>query len=533
MKKVLFVACYLVSFFLSQAQIDEFSVYLEPLNISGLPGVQSFAYGTDGDKWLILGGRIDGLHQRQPVNSFNTAGQNTSIWVVDPVNAQYWAAPISSLSVDIQEQLKAANFQFHQDGDFLYLTGGYGYSNTAADHITYDKLLAVNVPATINAIINSNPINTYFRQITDSQFQITGGHLKKINNTYFMVGGQKFTGRYNPMNGPSFVQEYTNQLRKFTLTDDGSSISITHLAAVTDTAAFHRRDYNVVPQIFNGGQEGLTAFSGVFQTSIDLPYLNCVNIDSTAHGIDPTFSQYFNHYHCAFAPIYSQDSKNMYNIFFGGIAQYYDSSGVLVQDNNVPFVNTIACVKRDSNNLMTENKLPVEMPALFGASAEFIRAAQIPHYNNEVIDFKNISSDTTLVGYIYGGIESDDKNVFFSNPATQTRATANIYKVYLTKTDSTVGIFNEFSTNGLDLQVYPNPNDGEFLVKFKLNKTSDVFIQLYSLAGQLILDEQIKDLGAGENHLQFNLADVDKSNCYILKFRTNDTHFYTQKIVIE
>lgn len=49
---------------------------------------------------------------------------------------------------------------------------------------------------------------------------VTGGRLNQINNTYFLVGGQRFTGRYNPMgpeHGPGFTQEYTNQIKQFQL----------------------------------------------------------------------------------------------------------------------------------------------------------------------------------------------------------------------------------------------------------------------------------------------------------------------------
>lgn len=53
--------------------------------------------------------------------------------------------------------------------------------------------------------------------------------------------------------------------------------------------------------------------------------------------------------------MYSADSKEMLNLFFGGIAQYTDSAGVLVRNDNVPFVKTIAKVSRDRNGRMTEN----------------------------------------------------------------------------------------------------------------------------------------------------------------------------------
>ncbi|TAD94454.1 MAG: T9SS C-terminal target domain-containing protein [Bacteroidetes bacterium] len=95
----------------------------------------------------------------------------------------------------------------------------------------------------------------------------------------------------------------------------------------------HRRDYNVLPQIWPDGREGATAFSGVFQPTVDLPFLTAVNIDSSGYALAPNFTQYYNHYHCANVALYSQSTQEMHNVFFGGIAQFYDSLGVLVQDN--------------------------------------------------------------------------------------------------------------------------------------------------------------------------------------------------------
>ena len=309
---------------------------------------------------------MDGLHIRQPFASFDIAGHNTQLIVVDPETLQKWSTSLTSLPISIQEQLQSTNMEFYQNEDYLYLVGGYGYSATIADYTTFDKLTAVDVPSTINAIINNTSITDHFRQITDDQFQVTGGGLDKINNTYYLVGGQKFLGRYNPMgpdHGPGFIQEYTNQIRKFQISDDGNTITIDHLPSITDAINLHRRDYNATAQIFPDGAEGLTAFSGVFQTSVNFPYLNCVNIDSTGYIVNNDFSQYFNHYHCANVPLYSATQNEMHTVFFGGIAQYYENLGIIIQDDNVPFVKTIARVTRDSEGNMVEYKLPNEMPS--------------------------------------------------------------------------------------------------------------------------------------------------------------------------
>ena len=301
MNRIKILAILLIAF-TSQgnAQTAPFQIAIEPMNISGLGGLQAYAWGQHNGKWLIIGGRLDGLHRRQPFAAFDVAGHNNQLIVVDPVAQQKWSAPLSSLPIGLQEQLSSTNMEFFQEGNYLYLVGGYGYSNTSADHITYPNLSAVKVPDVINAVINGTSFATNFRQITDTMFAVTGGYLNKINNTFYLTGGQKFIGRYNPMgptHGPGFVQIYTNASRKFTIFDNGVTLSVTHLPAIVDAANLHRRDYNVVPQIMPTGQEGLTAFSGVFQVGVDLPYLNCVNIDSTGHTVNNAFSQYYNHYH--------------------------------------------------------------------------------------------------------------------------------------------------------------------------------------------------------------------------------------------
>jgi hypothetical protein len=130
----------------SFAQQAPFHISLEAVNIPELGGLHSFAFGQHDGKWLIIGGRLDGLHQRQPFAAFNKAGHNTQLFVIDPNSKQKWSVPLTELSASLQEQLSATNMQFKQSGNTLYLIGGYGYSAGRKDHITYDNLTAVHIP---------------------------------------------------------------------------------------------------------------------------------------------------------------------------------------------------------------------------------------------------------------------------------------------------------------------------------------------------------------------------------------------------
>ena len=70
------------------AQTAPFKILLKPFNIPGLSGAQAYAFGQHNGKWLIIGGRLDGLHRRQPFASFDAAGHNNLLTVVDPVTKQ-------------------------------------------------------------------------------------------------------------------------------------------------------------------------------------------------------------------------------------------------------------------------------------------------------------------------------------------------------------------------------------------------------------------------------------------------------------
>lgn len=520
----------------NHAQNSPFEIKLKPIKIAELGGLQSYAYGQSDGKWLIVGGRLDGLHRRQPWAAFDKAGHNNQLIVIDPVAKKKWTKSITTLSQPIQEQLRSTNMQFAQEGDYLYCVGGYGFSDTEKDHTTFPYLTAINVPKVIDAVVNNRrDISPYFKQIEDSKLQVTGGRLRKLNDTYYLMGGHKFIGRYNPMgpdNGPGFIQEYTDAVRIFNIATSNGVPEVKHIKSYTDTDNLHRRDYNAEPQIMPNGKEGLTLFSGVFQKKVNLPFLTAVNIDANGYSVQENFKQYYNHYHCAVVPLYSASKNEMHNVFFGGIAQYYDNNGTLTQDENVPFVTTIARVTRNESGSMAEYKLPIEMPALLGAGAEFIPNLKVPHYKNDVLKLDEFRSKETLVGYIYGGISSTAANIFFTNNGTQSAASSQIFEVYVVNTSLGVDALNTQSISPLNILVYPNPNKGEFVVTFNLLKTSDVFVTLKDIKGAIVLNTVYKNQSVGKHSVSEKVDALNGSGVYFLTLTTSDEK-HTLKIILE
>ena len=490
------------------SQNSRFEVVLTPYNIENLGGIQSYSVGTHEGEWLIVGGRLDGLHQRQPFASFSSDGNNLDIIVVNPVSKKVWKKPLASLPTPIREQLSSTNMQFFQEGDRLIVTGGYGFSPSIDDHITYPYLTAIDLPSVIEDIKNGELSSDDFLQIEDESFQVAGGRLAKIGDAFFLVGGHRFMGRYNPMgpdHGPGFEQKYSNEIRRFTL-DFDNGIQLDMRSPIHDEMHLRRRDYNLGPTMLNG-EEGLMIYSGVFQNNADLPWLYPVQISDNNYVPREDFNQYFNHYHCATLPIYLESEDEMHTLFFGGIAQFYMDGNLLVQDNDVPFVNTISDVIQSESGVLSETVLNEKMPGYIGAGSEFIYSSDLELYENGVLKEEAIGDDYVDVGYIYGGIRSSLPNIFWINDGTQSEASSTIYKVSVRNRKSTAT--NSPTASKEKLFFYPNPTQKFVKMSIDIDEVSDILVEIKDMNGMRIHSQNILKDKVKIGHNMIVLDDVN------------------------
>ena len=518
--------------FIAKSQSNfNYEVSLATVTVTNLPGLHSYAYAQHQGKWLIIGGREDGLHARQPFNSFPASHNNTDIYVVDVQNNQFWTSSVNVLPMGLKEQLQSTNMNFYQDADTLYIIGGYGFSASADDHITYPFLTSIYVPGLISAVQNNQNIAPHFKQIQDAFFAVTGGHLKKLNGLFYLVGGHRFDGRYNPMGNPTYTQTYTNQIAKFAINNSGNQLSFSNLITITDPVYLRRRDYNLLPQVFPNGELGFTISSDVFQLTADLPFLYPVDITESGYYPIATFNQYLSNYHCAVACMYDSINKNMHSIFFGGMSQYYYQNGILIQDELVPFVKTISRLTRDANGNLTEYQLPVEMPTLIGASAEFIPNLDLPHYSNKVFKLSEMGNPTFMIGHIYGGIYSPSLNPFSTNQTNTTSADNSIYEVWLT--------YNPFSGDGsqidgknpYEISVYPNPIDNEFSIMFMTNQAVNVSYYITNNLGIIVQQSENKTFANGHNTLKVHLRETVANKVLFLTVIFDNKFFTSKKLI--
>jgi hypothetical protein len=500
-----------------QAQtFEEFSVSVEEITIANMPALQSFAFATHDGYWLLAGGRSDGLHEHMPPSAFPESGENIFIYVISPETGEVWSSGTAALPENIREQLGATNMQFQQVDSVLYLIGGYGFSAPASDHITFPYLLAMDVPELITAIQGGADISPYIRQLADERMAVTGGHLGRLGQTFYLAGGQRFDGRYNPHSGPSFTQQYTNAIREFDIVDDGSALEIVNYVETYDSLLLHRRDYNMHPQISPDGTDYYTMFSGVFRYDADLPWL-----DGTHFGADwmsnmPPMTQLLNQYHTASLPIYDNDPYAMHTLFFGGIGMYYYEDGSLFIDSLVPFTRNISRMTRVGDTFIEYN-MEAEMPAFLGASAEFIGNELSAYTENGILRLHELPMGETAVGYIIGGIECEARNIFMLSGSSW--ASNRVFRVWVNRTGATANYQVPETTT---CQVDPNPC--QTMIQVAWPYTTAWTLQIYNVQGKQLL-QQHND----QQNIQMDVSMLAPGQ-YVL--RCNDgEHISVQKII--
>ncbi len=485
--KKLFVILAILSTLLVNAQLGSlppFTVQVEKVITNNpLPGVHSFAFAQQGSKWLIIGGRINGMHGTNSNSSFPAEFSNNTVIVIDTANWMTYSTSLSNLPKPIADPLRSTNMQYYQDGNYLYMIGGYGRDSVQNKFVTFPVLTSIKVDSTILAVVNGTPINTFIQQLVDTNLKVCGGELQKLNGKFHLMYGHNFNGRYTDPGTPLFTQKYTEEIRSFTINQTQNSLSISNYTVLNDTNNFHRRDLNVIPFINpDNGSQALMSYSGVFRKDKNLPFLEPISFDGTQKNMY-SYQQIMNQYTCANLPIYDSISHTMHTLFFGGMSMndYNQNTSTLTLDTLVPFVDDISCFTIEPNFVMHESIMTTSLPSLLGSNAKLIINNNIAAYSNGVLKLNSIQNKT-LVGYLFGGIKSDAPN----NPPNSI-ANDTLYRIYITPlTNQNVAEIKSIKT----YSVSPNPVSETSVISFQLKSAQAFTLKLFDSNG--------KDLGVLE-----------------------------------
>lgn len=467
----------------AQAPFD--SLWLQQVTIPGSPALHSGACAQWDGNWFLIGGRNNGLHGFLPPLAFPASGRNEEVWRVNP-SGSVESLPLSTLPVSIYEAVTTSNMQFYQQDSILYMVGGYGWNDSAATFITYPTLTAVNLGTLSSAFDGGGSITPAFRQMRDSRLAVCGAHLGKVDSTFILPWGHRFTGIYDRSDTTGFfTQDYTYAVRRFRIQDDGSALSITGYTSSVDSVNYRRRDYNLVPQVFTDGSFGYTGFTGVFMEGVNLPWLNTANMDAATDSLVPGFEQKLSQYHSAFIPLHDSLTRRMYSLFLGGMSRYFidSATGLLAEDTLVPFVRTVSLVTRFADGSMSESALSITLPQRMGTNAFFIPDPLRQQRFHHVLALENISGPVRL-GWLYGGITSPAANISDTDPALSW-ATPEIYEVWISHT-ATVGMQTSAVADPIAMTAGPNPADHSLLISLSASHAAEVSVTLLQGEGKEI-----------------------------------------------
>lgn len=432
-----------------------FTVELDEVTYEDWPGLHSFSFAEWDDYWVFVGGRRNGLHGFFAVTGFPESEANDELWVMDKQTGLYWSYPVSGFPDEWRDFLRGTNPQYVQLGQYLYIIGGYGKDNVSGDFVTFDEMLAIDLSILVPAVIAGNSPITAFRSMRDERFKVCGGEMHELGEYLYLVGGHDFNGLYNQLGNPTYTQEYTSEIRKFKIVDDGDLLSIENYTAMANPE-FHRRDLSLTNAVFEDGSLGLAAFGGVFKPDADAAYLNPIYITEDHIEIDASYDQKMGQYTCPVLPFFDETNQIQYYLFFGGISLHYwdEAAEALAEDPLMPFIDEITAFVRYPGGSSEEFVLSAKFDELLGSNAKFIPVSETTSYGNGVVKYDELSG-RTLLGYIYGGIRAAIPNI------TPSSASNRLFEVYVTTPVATDDL-----VKGDDwVNVFPNPSNGKLSIQ--------------------------------------------------------------------
>lgn len=407
------------------------TIRLQEVVNNPMPGLHSFAGARYGNQMIALTGRIEGFHGFIEADTvFKSTKANDRVWAIDFDNLAYNSTSLNPNS-PYYLQLSSSNTEYCQDGDTLYVVGGFGRQsiNDIQSNTTFGRLIAFHIPTLISAINNNTDPDVAILFTAESDFlKVTGGELYKEAGYYYLIGGQRFDQKYQL----GYTGEYTNAVRSFKIEN----------GAITDTSSniqsfLHRRDFNV-EKVYSSDKALYAGYGGVF-TLNDNGFENPIYIypqgTSTPTFVNEEISQISNQYNAAVLSVMDLSNNTNTHFIMGGIGkwQYDTQNSKWVEGDNgavLPYVKTIARMTWTGNELGITYQLPPlepELPALLGTNAVFFPLSKYL-YKDNTINLSLLASGDNMVGYFFGGIKSQLPT---SNSLYPTSANNQVYEVYL------------------------------------------------------------------------------------------------------
>jgi hypothetical protein len=415
-----------------------------------LPALQSFVFGQTSDAWLFIGGRTNGFHgfPNDGNDAFPRKKANKWIYAYTLSTHSLDSISVDSLPAALKDQFSFTNIQHTQDGDSLYLCGGYGATYSASNDSTFitdstfSRVIVSQMVAAVKNHSGSQLRSAVVYAQPDNFVCATGGELFRINGMFYLCVGHRYQGAYNDATPSPGLQTYLDAVHAFTITQTATSVSLNtnSYQTITDglpdsTTQFRRRDLVVAPGVQRNKNLGISIYGGVFTSQNTTPFTHPIYL--TVNGQTATFAvdsshQYSNNYSAANLALYSKSSNRMYTTIFGGIVEN------AADTNNASFTKKVMSITHDLNANTTTYKTEAALLTatdnkFYGAESIFIEAANAPMYDaaHGIVDFDNLPANTPVViGYVYGGIIASAPD---NNGQSNSSASNKVFAVTVTR----------------------------------------------------------------------------------------------------
>lgn len=436
-------------------------------------------------------GGLHNLNANYADKSFIPKSYNTDILVYDLEKDTTWRMPYDSLlkvlknnycsgidsdlnvvsecqqylTDNLSTIFSSSNPIVTQEGNTLYVLGGYGAEpGDTNNYMTYNQIVTINVPSMIKVVKGNSGdlLPKDWRQLIQlgkdetNTLVSTGAEMFMINGTLYLAGGHNFGSG----------QKYLDAVYPFTITENAApyKLNVNVQTAISDvadpkatesdnTSKFRRRDGPITASVFfnstNQLTEGFTFYGGVFKPGDDTlkAWNDAIYIHPDiykSYEIDSNYDQKNNSvYACSDFTAYDSINKIVHTFLLGGIGDgamssdstlsSFTNSGVHIKMN---LASTPTSSMKVLKNVINEGRSPY-----YGAESVLIKSKSLAKISvddghSEVLHLNNIfTTDSVLIGHIYGGIEAFEKN-----PGTyghgKSAASNKIWKVTLKRTEN-------------------------------------------------------------------------------------------------
>lgn len=235
MKKVLLILVILFNLGVSQAQSERtipasaFELY------PTLQEMYGYAFGWHDNQLLIVGGKIKTDVPEMSLEDF----PNTELILLDFDRNRATAFSSGSLEGIIFEQMSSTGLEFYQKDQILYVIGGYGYHEQLDQFITFPYITAIDLKATVGAMLKGENPAAFFFQMCEDRLAIFNGRLDFNEEEFFLINGKK-ANMTNPFaEEPNYYEEnFNGQVRTFQIEGQIDDLKITSFQTWYDLEAF-------------------------------------------------------------------------------------------------------------------------------------------------------------------------------------------------------------------------------------------------------------------------------------------------------